>query len=118
MSGYGAERALMALPPDSRLHVQLSRYFYASTLKRVRSNLDSNRSGPAVIEVATPADAPVLEIVLDRRSLYRLRCAAVGQPNGGDLSRTAVPPACPMAPCERSKKVTRTQRSVCRTASI
>lgn len=70
MSDYGGELALMGLPDDGRLHVQLSRYFYSSTVRRVRDDLEGNRSGLAVVEAAAPINAPVLEIVLDRRSVY------------------------------------------------
>ena len=43
--------AVLYLPDDWRqLHVQLSRYFYASTLAKLRRDILANRSGLAVFE--------------------------------------------------------------------
>ena len=95
MSGYGGELALMALPDDWRLHVQLSRYFYGSTLKRVRDDLAANRTGIAVVEVATPINAPVLEVALDRRSVYLLGFRARGAREWWGFVADGCPPALP-----------------------
>jgi hypothetical protein len=117
MSDYGAERALMALPADGRLHVQLSRYFYALTLKRVRSDLEGNRSGLALVEVATPLDAPVVEIALDRRSLSLFALRRRGAREWWGFVRDGCPPACRALPCGRSTPATHTPSSACRRAS-
>ncbi len=62
--------ALMNLPDDQRLHVQLSMYFYASTLAKLRNDVLANRAGWAVFEIAAPINAPVVQIAMDRRSTY------------------------------------------------
>jgi hypothetical protein len=64
--------AVLMLPDDGRLHVQLSRYFYASTLARLRREVEGNRSGIIVFEVAAPINAPVIHVAMDRRSGYVL----------------------------------------------
>ncbi|MES2713222.1 MAG: ribosome-inactivating family protein [Pseudomonadota bacterium] len=64
--------AVLMLPDDGRLHIQLSRYFYASTLAKIRREVEGNRSGIIVFEVAAPINAPVIHIAMDRRSGYLL----------------------------------------------
>jgi hypothetical protein len=64
--------ALLALPEDQRLHVQLSMYFYASTLAKLRRDIDGNRTGLALVEVAAPINAPKISVAIDRRSTYVL----------------------------------------------
>ncbi len=75
MSGH---LALMALPDDQRLHVQLSPYFYASTLAKLRRDIHSNRAGFAIVEVAAPINAPMIQVAMDRRSTYVLGFRAAG----------------------------------------
>lgn len=80
MSQYvHGQTALNALPDDSRLHVQLSHYFYDRTLRQLRNDMISNRSGLAVVEVATPINAPPLQIGPDRRSVYVWAFRQLGQ---------------------------------------
>jgi Ribosome inactivating protein len=62
--------ALLMLPDDGRLHIQLSRYFYASTLAKLRRAVEANRSGVIVFELAAPINAPVIHVAMDRRSSY------------------------------------------------
>src|SRR4051812_33296780 len=64
--------ALLALPDDQRLHVQLSAYFYASTLVRLRREISGSRTGLAVFEVAAPINSPLIQVAMDRRSTYVL----------------------------------------------
>lgn len=64
--------ALLALPDDQRLHVQLSMYFYASTLAKLRRHTQANRSGLAIFEVAAPINAPLVQVAMDRQSTYVL----------------------------------------------
>ncbi len=73
--------ALLRLPDDQRLHVQLSTYFYASTLAKLRSDIAGDRAGIAVIEVAAPINAPLIQVAMDRRSTYVLGFRA--PPSGG-----------------------------------
>jgi len=80
MRNYGGETALAKLPSDRRLHVQLSPYFYDWSLKRLRSDLEGNRKGLAIVEVAAPINAPTLQVVLDRRTLYVLAFRAAADP--------------------------------------
>jgi hypothetical protein len=75
MSGYqypSGNLALLNLPGDRRLHVQLSVYFYASTLAKLRQDILNNRSGIATFEVAAPINAPLIHVAMDRRSTYVL----------------------------------------------
>jgi hypothetical protein len=73
MSGHvSGNIAVLMLPDDGRLDVQLSRYFYASTLARLRNEVERNRSGIMVFEVAAPINAPVIHVAMDRRSGYVL----------------------------------------------
>jgi hypothetical protein len=64
--------AVLALPDDQRLHVQLSTYFYASTLAKLRRDLETNRAGIAQFEIAAPINAPLVHVAMDRRSTYVL----------------------------------------------
>lgn len=64
--------AVLSLPGDFRLHVQLSVYFYASTLARLRQDILANRSGIVTFEVAAPISAPLLHVAMDRHSTYVL----------------------------------------------
>ncbi len=64
--------AVLMLPDDARLHIQLSRYFYASTIAKLRRHVAGNRSGIAVIEVAAPINAPVIHVAMDRQTTYIL----------------------------------------------
>ena len=70
--------AALSLPDDHRLHVQLTPYFYASTLAKVRRDIIGDRNGTAVIEITMPVTAPVIQIVQNRRSLYILGFREVG----------------------------------------
>jgi hypothetical protein len=64
--------ALLRLPDDQRLHVQLSTYFYVKTLARLRDDILANRSGIVTFEVAAPINAPLIHVAMDRRSTYVL----------------------------------------------
>ena len=64
--------ALLNLPDDQRLHVQLSTYFYVQTLARLRRDILSKRSGIVTFEVAAPINAPLIHVAMDRRSTYVL----------------------------------------------
>jgi hypothetical protein len=70
MARASGEASLAALPAWLGDHIQLTMYFYPSTLKRVRDRLERDRTGIAIIEVGAPVNAPTLEIALDRRDLY------------------------------------------------
>ena len=67
MSG---NHALLMLPDDQRLHVQFSRYFHASTVAKLRHDIDSNRTGLVAFEIAAPISAPLIQVAMDRRSTY------------------------------------------------
>jgi hypothetical protein len=62
--------ALLHLPDDQRLHVQLTTYFYASTLARLRNDIIGDRVGIAVVEVAMPINAPLIQIAMNRGDAF------------------------------------------------
>ena len=64
--------AVLMLPDDFRLHIQLSRYFYASTLAKLRRHVGGNRSGIVDFEIAAPINAPVIHVAMDRQTTYIL----------------------------------------------
>lgn len=64
--------AVLMLPDDFRLHIQLSRYFYASTIAKLRAHVAGNRNGIAVVEVAAPINAPLIHVAMDRETTYIL----------------------------------------------
>ena len=70
--------AALCLPDDHRLHVQLSPYFYASTLATLRREVIADRAGIAVTELAVPITGPVIQVALDRTSVYVLGFRRVG----------------------------------------
>jgi hypothetical protein len=75
MSGYeypSGILALLNLPNDRRLHIQLSTYFYASTLAKLRDDVLGHRSGIVTFEVTAPISAPLIHVAMDRRSTYVL----------------------------------------------
>jgi hypothetical protein len=75
MSGYqqvSGNLAVLNLPGDQRLHVQLSTYFYASTLARLRRDILANRSGIVTFELTAPINAPLIHVAMDRRSTWVL----------------------------------------------
>ena len=64
--------ALLALPDDQRLHVQLSPYFYVSTLAKLRNDIGGHRTGIVVFELTAPINAPLIHVAMDRCSAYVL----------------------------------------------
>ncbi len=72
MSGVSGNIALLRLPADQRPHVQLSNYFYASTLARLREDILRDRSGLVSFEVATPISALMIHVAMRRDSTYVL----------------------------------------------
>ncbi len=96
MSGH---LALLALPEDQRLHLQLSTYFYASTLAKLRHDIDGNRTGLAMIEVGAPINAPLVQVAMDRRSTWVLGFRAASGGNWWAFQEEGKPlPALPGAP--------------------
>ena len=95
--------AVLCLPDDQRLHVQLSPYFYASTLAKLRRDILADRSGWAVVELATPVTSPVIEVALDRRTAYVLGFRLAGRAQWWAFQDRDKPlPRLPGGPCRWS----------------
>ena len=92
--------AVLSLPDDHRLHVQLSTYFYASTLAKLRREVIADRTGIAVLELATPITAPVIQVALDRTSVYVLGFRRLGDAQWWAFHKKGrPPPPLPGGPC-------------------
>jgi hypothetical protein len=91
--------ALLHLPDNRRPHIQLTTYFYASTLAKVRRDIIGNRAGVAVIEVGMPISVPLIEVAMDRRSTYVQGFRVAGAPHWWAFQEKDKPlPALPGGP--------------------